>query len=439
MSEAGPRRVPASVGQRLLWFLDRHRGHSGALNCPMVCRIRGPLDEPALASCLETLTRRHEALRTTFSGRGRQLAQVIHEPRPLAVERRDLSELPDPAVEAEQALAAELRTRVDPEVWPVRCTLWQVGTGDHILCLNLHHLVTDTWSCGILLQELARAYASAVGAGPALSPPGWQYADFAAWQEGLLGSDRFRRHEEYWRGQLQGAEAPPIPLRAGAAATRWGSEEGDVAPEVAEKLRGLARRHRTTPFAVMLAICSSTLHRLTGGEDLALASQFANRSRPEVAGTVGFIANQVVLRTRLPARATFSDVVAATRATVLDGFAHQELPHHLVPRDPPREAGREALRLDDVVFQMLAEPLEVAVDAGRARFEGMVPDVVGRFDFELGIMPRGRGFGAKLFYAADRLDPAWAQRFVATYVSVAAEVAAAPDTPVAAQSAMRTR
>ena len=442
MSEAEPRRVPASVGQRLLWFLDRHRGHSGALNCPMVCRIRGPLDEPALASCLETLTRRHEALRTTFTGRGRQLAQVIHEPRPLAVERRDLSGLPDPAAEVEQALAAELRTRVDPEVWPVRCTLWQVGPGDHVLCLNLHHLVTDTWSCGILHQELARAYASAVGAGPGLSPPGWQYADFAAWQEGLLGSDRFRRHEDYWRRQLQGAEAPPIPLGpggAGAAAGRWGSEEADVVPEVAEKLRGLARGLRTTPFAVMLAICSSALHRLTGGEDLALASQFANRSRPEVAGTVGFIANQVVLRTRLPARATFSDVVAATRATVLDGFAHQELPHHLVPRDPPRDAGGDALRLDDVVFQMLAEPLEVAVDAGRARFEGMVPDVVGRFDFELGIMPRGRGFGVKLFYAADRLDPAWAQLFVATYVSVAAEVAARPEAPIGAQSAMRTR
>jgi len=155
-------------------------------------------------------------------------------------------------------------------------------------------------------------------------------------------------------------------------------------------------------------------------------------------GTVGFVANQVVLRTRLPARATFSEVVAATRATVLDGFAHQELPHHLVPRDPPREPGREALRLDDVVFQTLAEPLEVAVDVGRARFEGMVPDVVGRFDFELGIMPRGRGFGAKLFYAGDRLDPAWAHVFVATYVSVAAEVAAAPDTRIARSPSLRT-
>jgi hypothetical protein len=438
MTEAGPRRVPASVGQRLLWFLDRHRGGSGALNCPMVCRILGPLDEPALACCLETLTRRHESLRTTFSGRGRQLAQVIHEPRPLVVERRDLSGLPHPAAGLQQALAAELRARVDPEIWPLRCTLWQVGREEHILCLNLHHLVTDTWSCGILLQELARAYAWAVGAGPGLPPAGWHYADFAAWQEGLLGSDRFRRHEEYWRRQLQGAEAPPIPLRSGAVSGRWGSEEGDVAPEVAEKLRGLARGHRTTPFAVMLAVCYTALHRLTGREDLALASQFANRSRPELVGTVGFVANQVVLRTRLPARATFSEVLAATRATVLDGFAHQELPHHLVPRDPPRDAGREALRLDDVVFQMLAEPLEVAIDAGRVRFEGMVPDVVGRFDFELGIMPRGRGFGAKLFYAADRLDPAWAQAFMSAYLSVAAEVAAAPDTPIARSAFLRT-
>jgi len=73
------RSIPASVAQRLLWVLEQHRGRHGSANCPIVLRLRGPLDGPRLSDGLSALTARHESLRTTFAGRGTRLTQVVLE------------------------------------------------------------------------------------------------------------------------------------------------------------------------------------------------------------------------------------------------------------------------------------------------------------------------------------------------------------------------
>lgn len=423
------REIPASAGQRLLWFLDRYRGQSGALNCPMTCRIKGPLDDAALQAALHQLTARHESLRTTFARQGRRLMQLIHpagRDLPVSV---DLSCYADPGVAMERALAGELQTRIDPTDWPVRATIWRLADDDHVLCLNMHHLVTDTWSCDVLFRELAAIYDGCSGGGSVLPPVGWQYAQFTLWQERRRGTDDFRRQLEYWQHHLDGVEPPRLPVasRQEGGAPQRSAEQFEIAGSVATALRELARRQGTTVFAVTFAVYYVLLYQLTGQRDLAVGSIFANRARAEVQNTVGFLANLLVLRTRLPEAATFAGVLDSVRRTVVDAFAHQELAFHLLPQITTPQG---PMRLDDLVFQMLPEPLEVTEQAGKTQFRSLVPDVVGRFDFEFALMPRGDGFAGKLYYTQSRVSAPWARELIGTYDALARAVAAAPDLPI---------
>ena len=83
--------VAASVGQRLLWLLQHYRGRGGALNVPMVWRIRGELDPDALQTALNDLVARHEVLRSTYRSQGRRLCGVIHPPAELPIAVEDVS------------------------------------------------------------------------------------------------------------------------------------------------------------------------------------------------------------------------------------------------------------------------------------------------------------------------------------------------------------
>jgi hypothetical protein len=352
----------------------------------------------------------------------------------LPVRRVDLgTPSADPEHALRAAIRAELRARIDPADSPLRATLWRMADDDHLLCLNMHHLITDTWSCDVLCRDLAALYGALTAVGPPPPPVGWQYAQFVSWQQRQFGSEAFDRHRAYWTHRLAGLRAPDLPvatLPAGAAADRT-SAHALIDERVGTRLGEAALTYRTTPFAVMLAVYYTLLHHMTGERDLAVATLFANRNRPELDRTVGFCTNMVVLRTLLPARCTFADVVKLSRTTLLEAFAHQEMPYHLLPRTG---TGPAAVRVDDLVFQMLAGAIDLEIRVGDVVFEGVVPDVAGRFDLELALMPRGRGFAGKLYYTAGRVEPAWAEDFMAGYVAVAAAASAAPYAPIGSLS-----
>ncbi|PWU47559.1 condensation protein [Micromonospora sp. S4605] len=426
------REAPASIGQRLLWFLEHYRPDTASLNCPVVCKLHGPLDVTELQVALGRLTRRHEALRTTLVRRGRELVQHIHDDLPPPFEVVPLTAEPDrlDAVVAE-AVERELHTPVDVGRHPLRVTLWRLGPDEHMLCLNMHHLVSDAWSCGIVLQDLIRFLEAGPDGDPGLPPVQWQYPDFARWQHEQLTSGALKVHQDYWIRQLRGmklVELPPaVPATDGGRPT--GIEVATIDAGVFNRLKAVARGERTTPFAVMLSLYYLLLAQRTGQTDISVASLFANRSVKGVQTTVGFFANMVVLRNQVDPDAPFVEVVRRVRGTVIDGFLHEGIPYQMLPLNLQNTSGR----VDDVVFQMLLTPPPgTKVQARGVEFELYTPDSLGsRFGLELGLIPQHSGAcQAMLFYTTDRFQPAWAEEFLADYLTLARAAAARPTEPL---------
>lgn len=421
--------VPASIGQRLLWFLEYYRAGSASLNCPVVCRLHGPLDVGELELSLTRLAARHEALRTTLERRGRDLVQVVHPAEAVELHRRTLRPAPgqDPEAALQQAVADEVRSVVDVAQWPVRFTLWEVGPGEHVLAVNMHHLVSDAWSCGIIVQDLLKILEAVETGMPALAPIGWQYPQFAQWQHEEQRSGGLQRHQQYWTEHLAGVNLPRLPSRpAGAPEDRRGElVSRAIDAETFLQLRAVARTERTTIFAVMLSLYYLTLQTRTGGSDLAVASLFANRSRREVQSTVGFFANMLVLRTQFPEAASFREVLKATRQTVVDAFLHESIPYQMLPL----RFQQNDVRADDVVFQMLLTPPPgTSVTARGIEFDLYVPDALrSRFGFELGLIPEPNGECRAMLFFGERFDPAWAQSFLDDYVDLAGHLSSTPD------------
>jgi len=425
------RELPSSIGQRLLWYLDHYRGHDGALNCPVLCRIHGRLDVPALRASIDDLTARHESLRTTFRRRGRDIQQIIHDPQPVPMTELDLAQANAPETGFQEAVARELQTPIDASAWPVRVTLYRIGEEEHALCVNMHHLVTDAWSCGIVLREICLLYERRLGRNSPLPEIPLQYSRFVQWQRESLEGEALRQHQRYWQRQLDNAKLPPLPLdlsRSAAGERQSAREAADIGPAVAESLRQFARTRKTTMFNIMLSAYYALLYRLTGQSDLTIASLFANRQMPEVQQTVGFLANMLLLRTRLGKATRFVDVLSSTHRTVMDAILHQSLPYYVLPIEAIRTGPR---RPDDVVFQMMAQPLYNTSMADLA-VEVIVPEGVGnRFELELALVPQHGGFRAVLFYNPSRLDGGWTRQFISRYAQITQAVAANPNAALA--------
>jgi acyl carrier protein len=317
--------LPASFGQERLWFLDRLYPGSPAYNVASAFRLAGRLDVPALAAALDTIVRRHEALRTTFAERG-GLIQVVAEPGPTHLPVVDLQGLADAHGMAVDLARGEARRPFDLERGPlVRFTLLRLGELDSALLITLHHIVSDGWSLQVLFRELAALYS-----GDAVPELPVQYADYADWQRRWLSGEVLAAELAFWRERLAGAPAlldlPTDRPRPAVQSLRGGLLPVTLPAGLAGKVRELGRRSGATLFMTLLAAFQGLLARFSGEERIPVGTPVAGRTRPEVENLIGFFVNTLVLPTDLSGDPAFAEAVRRVRDLALGALAHQDLP-----------------------------------------------------------------------------------------------------------------
>src|SRR6185369_975408 len=208
----------------------------------------------------------------------------------------------------------------------MRASLMRLSTEHHILLINLHHVVTDGWSMGVLYRELATLYrAFQEGEEPQLPELPIQYADFAVWQRNLLKGEALEAHLNYWREQLAGA-APTINLptdhpRPPVESFRGADQRVHLSASLLQSLKELSQQQGVTLFMTLLGAWAALLSRYSGEDDVVVGSPIANRTRSELEGLIGFFVNALVLRTSLKGDPSFKQLLAQVRETTLGAYA----------------------------------------------------------------------------------------------------------------------
>ncbi|HEV2846639.1 MAG TPA: condensation domain-containing protein, partial [Thermoanaerobaculia bacterium] len=426
--------LPLSFSQERLWFLDQLAPGNAAYNVPSFVRLRGRLDETALRRTLAGVTRRHEALRTTFGESGGLPFQVIAPAREIALPLADLSALRGGAWEGEMLRLAteEARRPFDLVRGPLfRAGLVRLDGRDHVLLLNIHHIVSDGWSMGVLIREIAELYAAlAEGRPPSLPELPIQYADYAAWQRDRLQGETLEAELAFWRQRLAGV--PPLEMPTDRPRQLQPTFQGgllslDLPADLPDLLRALRRGEEVTSYMALLAAFQTLLLRYTGQTDFAVGSPVANRTQSELEGLVGFFVNTLPLRVDLSGGPTFRELLRRVREVTVAAFSHEEMPFERIVEelDPQREVGRNPVF--QVMLALQSQPwpdltmggLDVsAIEAGTG---GAKVDLTLAWREKAG---RLLGF---LEYSSDLFDAATAERMGRHAVTLLRGALEAPD------------
>jgi amino acid adenylation domain-containing protein len=433
--------LPLSFAQQRLWFLDQLEPGSPAYNMPAAFRLTGRLDVGALALALAEIIRRHENLRTTFrvpgESRGEPVLAIAPPSEPF-LPAVDLARLPNEIRTAEEhrLAGAEARRPFDLARGPLlRATLLRLAAEDHTVLLNLHHIVSDGWSTGVLVRELGALYAGFVtGQASPLPDLPVQYADFGVWQRGWLSGEVLAAELAYWRQAL--ADLPPLDLptdrpRPAVLSSRGGFRPFALSPEVSAGLTRGARSAGVSLFMELLAVFATLLARYTGHEDLAIGSPVANRTSREVEGLIGFFVNTLVLRVDTSSRPTFRELLSRVRSTAFAAFAHQDLPFEKVVEELHPERDPSRTPLFEVLFVLQNAPAEAlrlpGLTLAPLPFEGGTA----KFDLTLVLGQTATGLGGGFEHNLDLFDAATIDRMAGHFATLAEAVVATPEAPLA--------
>jgi amino acid adenylation domain-containing protein len=437
--------LPLSYAQQRLWFLQQLEPESPAYHLPGALRLRGELSVPALEHAVSEITRRHEILRTTFEWRGRGAVQVIQPPAPFNLSWIDLTVVAElrRKLLLDELLQRESRRPFDLVRGPaLRLFLVRLGSQEHVLFFNMHHIISDGWSIGVLVRELTLLYeGSWHGETPSLPHLPVQYADFACWQRSWLQGSALEAQLAYWKEKLQGAPEilnlptdHPVP----AVPTYRGGARGQRLPApLAASLRQLTRSLSATLYMTCLALFKVLLHRYGAGDDIVVGTNVANRHQPEIEDLIGFFVNALVLRTDLSGDPSFLDTVKRVRETILAAFTYQDVPFDKIVEElqPRRDLG--VTPLFQVAFDM-----EHVGEAQTLKLPGLTLDPLSitsgtaKFFLNLTVQENGDDLILLLEYGADVLDGTTILRMLAHLENTLKSVVIDPGSRISALSMM---
>ena len=406
--------LAVSFAQERLWFLDQLDPGGSAYNMPAALRVRGKLDVSSLARAVDAVLARHEALRTTFDDAGGTPVQRIGAPRQGTLQVEDAVSLTEEAVRARAQ--AHAVTPFDLRSGPLfTAVLLRRRDDQHLLLVNMHHIVSDGWSIGVLASEILSLYSSfSRGAGVVLPELEVQYADYASWQRKYLSGARLDEQLTFWKRHLEGAPAAlelPGDRPRPPTQTFRGATLSFVVPQgTSESLHALSRQHGATLFMTLLASFAVFLSRHSGQRDVVIGTPIAGRTRAELEPLIGLFVNTLALRTRLEDDPSFAELLTRTKASALDAFAHQDLPFEKLVEavNPPRDMSRSPVF--QVMFALQNNPRVLA--NGDVSFEPLAAEeTFAKFDLMLDVADSGDTLNASFNFNADLFDAATIERF----------------------------
>ena len=430
--------VPATYGQRGLWFHDSLHPGSTVYNEPLTLRLRGTLDVAALFRAVDAIVERHEALRTDLAMNGGELRQTVRPFTPLEPATADLRTVPAAARAAavEEAVRAAVREPFDLSRGPhLRAHLLRCGDEDHLLVLSLHHSAFDGASADILFEELSALYTEfTTGTEARLAAPPSQYADFALWQHELIAGGHVGEDVAYWREQLAGLpdtmDLPTDFPRPQAASGNGGLVRDHLPAELTGRVEALAREAGATRYTAFLAGLQTLLSRYCASDDVVVGAPFSGRDQPGTAGSVGYYLNMLPLRGDLGGSPSFRRLLARTRQTVTDAYTHQQAPYGLL-----LEELHGASPVENPYLQVCLVPEDIY--RHEMNFAGIEStfeyhDIgIAKFDLTVNLIPDPKG-GLRLTaeYRTDLFRAATVERLLGHFRTLLESATAEPDVPV---------
>ncbi|MFB6363476.1 amino acid adenylation domain-containing protein [Paenibacillus elgii] len=426
---------PVSSAQKRLYVLQQFEGGETSYNMPGVMLLEGALDRERFEEAFRGLIRRHETLRTGFElVDGEPFQRVYPESEvAFAVDYAESSGGETDTLERIRRFVRPFDLRQPPllRVGLIRLDSDNSGVNQeperHLLLFDMHHIVSDGVSMGILISEFGRLYG-----GEALPPLRIQYKDYAAWQQAERSGQRMSGQEAYWLNVFQG-KLPVLDMPTDYTRPAVQRFEGGLVPfalgsQRSDALRQLASAIGATLYMVLLAAYTALLYKYTGQEDIVVGTPVAGRTHADVDGLIGMFVGTLALRSYPAGEKTFLDYLQEVKGMTLQAFEHQDYPFEAlvekvgVTRDLSRHA------LFDTMFDMQQEVAEQRTVHGLELKPYEMESNTAKFDLSFQITEDGSGtLTGSIEYASSLYSMDTVRRMAGHFMQLIDGILAAPE------------
>ncbi|GAB5525199.1 MAG: hypothetical protein Roseis2KO_30710 [Roseivirga sp.] len=413
----------ASSAQKRLYFIYELDKDSLAYNLPRAVKMKGELDPQQLQRTFTQLIERHESLRTCFLVIDGEVCQKIQ---------------PEMAFDLEhlQAKPNEVRDVIEQFVRPfdlengplLRVGLIRLNQQEHVLLLDMHHIISDGFSQGIMIREFLSLYNH-----EQLPPLTIQYKDYAEWQYGKEQQPETKQMG-FWLNEfaedVATLELPTDFTRPSVKGNRGSIIPFELSEHQSAGLQKIAETEGVTLFMVLLAAYNVLLSKLSGQEDIVIGTPIAGRQHADLEGIIGMFVNTLPLRNFPESTQSFKAFLSEVKTKVLACFDNQSVQYEDLINNLNLERNTSHNPLFDVMFVYhdFQEP-ELALSGLKISALDFEHDI-SKFDLTLSAERVNESLVLKFEYANELFKKETIERFISYFERIVSAIVSDVNTPL---------
>ena len=308
---------PASPAQTRAFIIEQYDDQTAVNNQPLILRVEGNVNRKKIDGLFIQLVNRHESLRTAFEIDGLELVQKVYEKVEfkmdyIAVPKDEISVLINDFIRPFSLETAPL----------LRVRLVKLSKHDHLLMIDLHHIIADGKSIEILMKEFSSLYN-----GETLPELNVQYKDYVMWHADLMNSETVKKQKQYWLNEFKGG-VPKLNLPFNSA--RADNEVYDAKctyirldKDFVHQLEEVARERQATLFMILLTAYYTLLYKYTGQHEITVGYPIEGRPHADLQNVIGMFINVIALKGNPTDNKTFEEFLSEIKGKTLKAHENQ--------------------------------------------------------------------------------------------------------------------
>lgn len=342
---------PVSGAQSRLFIIDQFENNI-AYNVSIEMALVKNIDKKKVAYAFQKIVDRHESLRTYFAIEDNIPKQFIRDKLAFHLESIDIAKKDIPEFKRQFVKPFDLSTL------PLfRAALLNIKRSDKaVLLFDVHHIVADGASMGVILKEFKAIYE-----GNEIEDEPVQYKDYTVWYESLQSNDTFKKQEEYWINKFSTIDddtSTLLNLPTDFSRPRVQSYEGETIKlnldrQLTETLKQFALEQKISLYMLLFAAFNILLGKYTGQKDIVVGSPIAARPHADLFDSVGMFVNMMPIMNRLENKDKFIEFLAEVKKSAIDAYENQNSPFENLVNKLGLVGNYSSNPLFNVVFVML--------------------------------------------------------------------------------------
>jgi len=425
--------------QRRIWILSQlYEGGSSAYNIYEAHTFSGSFDILLLTKAFERVVERHEILRTVFregaDGRPQQSVLDFTDAK-FVVEIHDIRDQGESGDMVNAFIKEDSLNVFDLENGPLlRVHLFQTKEEELVVYINIHHIVADAWSLGVLFKDVEKIYEGLLTNGATgLEPLRIQYKDYANHQLQQLKSEKMDKMRVYWLKRFEDGvpnfDLPFSKKRPEMKTFNGYRMEYNFTKELTVDLKRFCKENNGTLFSALLASIKSLFYRYSGQSDIVVGSPITSRKDAELENQIGFYGNTLALRTIFNGTDSFLEVCQKVNESVLGASENGEYPFiHLVDDlEIERDSSRNPLvnilvaLQNEIGFSTITSINDDEIDCVVRRGK-----VLTRLDIDFSFEEFGDNLNMLIEFNSNLYDSTFIEKFILNYKKFLVEALKSP-------------